>query len=127
MEMLRVFWDEAIGLNPAVAGRDERHMPLCRKGELAALWRAHGLQDVSEEALTIQTRFASFDDYWSPFLERQGPAGTHVGALSDSEREELRRRLRKRLLGDGPDRPIVLAARAWAVRGIVARRGASVR
>ena len=127
MEMLRVFWDEARSLNPAMAGRDERHMPLCRQGELSALWRAHGLQDVSEEALTIQTRFVSFDDYWSPFLERQGPAGTHVGALSDSEREELRRRLRKRLLGDGPDRPIVLAARAWAVRGNVPRRGASVR
>jgi SAM-dependent methyltransferase len=127
MEMLRVFWDEAVSLNPATAARDERHMPLCRKGELSALWRAHGLQDVSEEALTIQTRFVSFDDYWSPFLEKQGPAGTHVGALSDSEREELRRRLRKRLLGDGPDRPIVLAARAWAVRGIVPRRGAWVR
>jgi len=127
MEMLRVFWDEAISLDPAMAGRDERHMPLCRKGELSALWRAHGLQDVSEQALTIQTRFVSFDDYWWPFLERQGPAGTHVGALSDSEREELRRRLRKRLLGDGPDRPIVLAARAWAVRGNVPRRGASVR
>lgn len=127
MEMLRVFWDEATSLNPATAARDERHMPLCRRGELAALWREHGLQDVSEEALAIRTRFVSFDDYWSPFLERQGPAGAYVGALADSEREELRRRLRKRLLGDGPDRPIVLGARAWAVRGVVPRRGASVR
>jgi SAM-dependent methyltransferase len=127
MEMLRLFWDKAISLNPATVAQDERHMPLCRKRELLALWRAHGLQDVSEEALTIQTHFVSFDDYWSPFLEKQGPAGTHVGALSDSEREELRRRLRKRLLGDGPDHPIVIAARAWAVRGIVRRRGASVR
>jgi len=127
MKMLRVFWDEAVSFNPAMVARDERHMPLCRKGELAALWREHGLQDVSEEALTIQTQFVSFDDYWSPFLERQGPAGTYVGALANSEREELRLRLRKRLLGDGPDRPIVLAARAWAVRGIVPRRVASVR
>jgi len=127
MQMLRVFWDEAILLNPAMDARDERHMPLCRKGELALVWREHGLHDVSEEMLTIQTRFVSFDDYWSPFLEKQGPAGTHVGALSDSEREELRRRLRKRLLGDGPDHPIVIAARAWAVRGIVRRRGTSVR
>ena len=127
MEMLRVFWDEAISLNPAMDARDERHMPLCRKGELAAFWREHGLQNVSEEALTIQTRFVSFDDYWSPFLEKQGPAGTYVGALAESEREELRLRLRKRLLGDGPDRPIVLAARAWAVRGIVPSREPSAR
>jgi SAM-dependent methyltransferase len=119
MEMLRVFWDEAVALRPAAAARDERHMPLSRKGELMALWREHGLQDVWEEALTIGTRFSSFDDYWSPFLEKQGPAGAYVEALAASEREQLRLRLRKRLLGDGPDRPIVLAARAWAVRGIV--------
>jgi hypothetical protein len=49
-------------------------MPLSRKGELAGLWREHGLQDVVEETLTIQTRFVSFDD-WSPFLEKQGLAG----------------------------------------------------
>jgi protein-L-isoaspartate O-methyltransferase len=34
MQMLRVFWDEAIALNPALDARDERHMPLCRKGNL---------------------------------------------------------------------------------------------
>jgi SAM-dependent methyltransferase len=121
MEMLRVFWDEAIALTPAIDARDERHMPLSRKGELAVLWREHGLQDVSEEPLTIQTRFVSFDDYWSPFLEKQGPAGEYVAVLSTSERDQLRLRLRRRLLGDGPDRPIRLDARAWGVRGIVPR------
>ena len=120
MQMLRVFWDEAISLDPAMDARDERHMPLSGKGELAALWREHGLQDVLEETLTIQTRFVSFDDYWSPFLEKQGPAGEYVASLSAGERDQLRLRLRRRLLGDGPDRPIVLAARAWAVRGIEA-------
>jgi len=50
MEMLRVFWDEAVALHPAAATRDERHMPPSRKGELAALWREHRLQDAWEEA-----------------------------------------------------------------------------
>ena len=127
MEMLRVFWDEAVALSPAADSRDERHMPLSRKGELAALWREHRLQDVAEEALTIRTPFSSFDDYWSPFLEKQGPAGDYVAALAADEREQLRLRMRKRLLGNGPDGPIVLSARAWAVRGIVPRRVASVR
>jgi SAM-dependent methyltransferase len=121
MEMLRVFWDEAVSLNPAHDARDERHMPLCRSGELAALWRAQGLLAVSEEALTIETRFASFDDYWSPFLEKQGPAGAYVASLAADEREQLRLRLRRRLLGDGAEHPLVLRARAWAVRGDVAR------
>jgi SAM-dependent methyltransferase len=120
MEMLRVFWDEAVALNPAADGRDERHMPLCREGELEALWRSRRLQDVAGKALAFEARFASFDDYWLPFLEKQGPAGNYVAALAEGERERLRLRLRTRLLGDEADRPIVLNARAWAVRGTVA-------
>ncbi len=119
MEMLRAFWDEAIALTPGMDARDERHMPLSRSGELAALWRRHRMQDVVEEALTIETAFSSFDDYWSPFLEKQGPAGAYVAALSAGDREQLRLRLRRRLLGDGADRRIVLRARAWAVVGTV--------
>ena len=61
-------------LDPAVAARDERNMPLCRRGELAALWREHGLAQV-EEPLTIRMSFSSFEDYWEPFLGGQGPAG----------------------------------------------------
>lgn len=124
MQMLRFFWDDAVALDPAMAQRDERHMPLCRGGELATLWRERGLQDVSEATLTIPMRFASFDDYWSPFLERQGPAGDYVASLTAQERDQLRLRVRRRLLGDGPDRPIVLAGRAWAVKGVVAPRAA---
>jgi SAM-dependent methyltransferase len=119
MQMLRVFWDEAVALDPAADARDERHMPLCRQGELGALWRERRLEDVSEAALTILTPFVSFDDYWSAFLERQGPAGAYVAALAGSERERLRGRLRARLLGGKPNGLIVLSARAWAVRGIV--------
>ncbi len=119
MEMLRVFWDEAVALTPTHAARDERNMPLCRRGELAELWRAQGLQDVVEEALKIETRFASFDDFWTPFLEKQGPAGAYVASLSAADQESLRLRLRRRLLGDGPDKTIVMHARAWAVRGVV--------
>jgi SAM-dependent methyltransferase len=119
MEMLRVFWDEAVALSPASAGKDERNMPLCRSGDLGSLWREVGLQDVAEEGLTVETRFSSFDDFWTPFLEKQGPAGAYTASLSVADRDALRQRLRRRLLGDGPDKPIVMHARAWAVRGVV--------
>jgi SAM-dependent methyltransferase len=119
MEMLRAFWDEAIALKPASDARDERHMPLCRRDQLASLWRGRGLQAVVEEGLTIQTRFASFDDYWRPLLEGQGPAGAYVAALSEQERDELKRRLERRLLSGHTDGSFVLSARAWAVRGVV--------
>jgi SAM-dependent methyltransferase len=117
MEMLRAFWDEAVALTPTHAARDERNMPLCRRGDLARLWREQGLQDVVEEGLTIETRFASFDDFWTPFLERQGPAGAYAASMSAPDREALRVRLRRRLLGPGPDKPFMMHARAWAVRG----------
>ena len=119
MQMLRIFWDEAVASDPKTASRDERHMPLCKRGELAALWRTQGLIQVDEQPLTIEMAFANFDGYWAPFLGGQGPAGAYVARLSEPAREALRLRLRKRLLGDGADRPFTLTARAWAVKGMV--------
>lgn len=122
MEMLRVFWDEVVAMDPASEKKDERHMPVCRKGELAALWTAQGLLDVREEPLVIATNFTSFDDFWTPFREGQGPAGAYVASLSEGSRRDLEQRVRRRLLGEGGDRPISLSARAWAVRGVVPAR-----
>jgi SAM-dependent methyltransferase len=116
MEMLRAFWDEAVALDPDANRRDERNMPLCRRGELAALCRDTGLSTVEDATLTVDTTFASFDDFWEPFLCRQGPAGAYVSVLTDSARERLRAGLRDRLASDSA---VALAARAWAVRGVV--------
>lgn len=120
MEMLRVFWEEAVALDPGVAMRDERNMPLCRQGELATLWRANGLQAVQDEPLTIDLRFESFDDYWSPFLGGQGPAGAYAASLSYERRSALESRLRARVLAGRPDGAFTLRARAWAVKGVAA-------
>jgi SAM-dependent methyltransferase len=119
MEMLRMFWDEAIALDPASAARDEAHMALCKPGELAALWQRTGLNDVTEAPLTVTLHFATFEDYWEPFLLGQGPAGTYVAHLPKDRQAQLAQRLRQRLLAGGPDHPIALRARAWAVKGTV--------
>lgn len=119
MEMLRVFWDEAVALDPGVAQRDERHMPLCKPGQLAALWREQGLAEVEEAPLTVPLAFASFDDFWLPFLAGQGPAGLYASSLSKERADRLRDRLRSRLLHGGADRAFTLQGRAWAVRGQV--------
>jgi len=119
MEMLRKYWDAAVALDPASARLDERNMPYCRKGQLAAFWRQAGLEDVQESALVIETAFRSFDDYWSPFLNGQGPAGTYAVRLAPDRRDELRNRLRNTILDGKPDGPFMLRARAWAVRGRV--------
>ncbi len=122
MEMLRVFWDEAVALDSTIARRDERNMPLCRQGELAALWRATGLQHVEEQPIAIELSFVSFDDYWLPFLGGQGPAGAYAASLSEAVRAALASRLRKRLLREREDEPFTLQARAWAVKGVVSAR-----
>jgi SAM-dependent methyltransferase len=113
MQMLRMFWDAAVALDPAAAPRDERHMPLCTRGALGGLWRAHSLSDVDEQPLNIDMPFASFDDYWQPFLGGQGPAGVYVSSLAESARRALESRLRTRL------DDLKLCARAWAVCGVV--------
>jgi SAM-dependent methyltransferase len=117
MEMLRVFWQTAVALDPAAAARDECHMPLCRRGELGAFWRAHGLVDVEEQALAIELPFSSFDDYWRPFLGGQGPAGAYAACLPEERRTELETRLRHRLTGEH-EGPFTLHARAWSVKGV---------
>ena len=116
MEMLRLFWEEAVALDQAAAERDERRMPLSRPGELSALWRGVGLRDVEEAPLTIDLAFASFDDFWQPFLCGQGPAGVYVTTLTESGRAQLRTRLRARLAR--AESGFTLTARAWAVRGV---------
>ena len=119
MRMLRVFWDEAVALDPPLAARDERSLPLCKRGELAAWWRVNGLQHVEDQPIVIDLSFSSFDDYWSPFLGGQGPAGAYVASLSDQRRATLEAKLRDRLLSSRKDGPFVLQARAWAVKGTV--------
>ena len=122
MRMLRVFWDEAIALDPAIEPDDEAHMPLCKSGELATLWRQHGLREVIEAPLNVVLHFTSFADYWAPFLLGQGPAGAYVANLPKDRQSVLEQRLRKRLMGDGPDHAFDLEARAWAVRGVVPQK-----
>ena len=72
---------------------------------------------MEDAALTVDLHFASFADYWDPFLLGQGPAGAYAAALPRDRQAALARRLRQRLLGEDADRAISLRARAWAVKG----------
>lgn len=118
MEFLRTFWDEAVALDPdAVALHEGRRFPLCEPSALANLFRTGGLAQVESHALEIPTEFATFADYWTPFLRGTGPAPSYVGSLDPHRRELLRERLGRRLPA-GSDGRIPLRARAWAVRGV---------
>jgi len=121
MRMLRVFWDAAIATDAKAEALDEKHMRLCRRGELAELWKTAGLVDVVEQPLEIPMRFASFDDYWEPFLLGQGPAGNYVRELPPAGRSALKAEVKRRLVVIAENKPIELPARVWAVRGTVSK------
>ncbi|MEP7282852.1 MAG: methyltransferase domain-containing protein [Rubrivivax sp.] len=116
MQLIRHFWVEALALDPAAAALDEAtRFPLCRADALRLAFEASGLQAVEVEAIEVDTPFADFDDFWSPFLGGQGPAPAYVAALDPARRTRLREALRARL-PVAADGSIRLVARAWAVR-----------
>jgi len=119
MRMLRTFWDAAIHIDPGAEKLDEKHMALCREGELSALWRESGMEQIREEAIEIVTRFASFADYWDPFLLGQGPAGSYARRLDREQLQLLRDEIKRRLSLAADSASFVLSARVWAVRGNV--------
>lgn len=119
MRMLRVFWDAAVHLDLGAEKSDERHMPLCRAGELSFLWRQCGLENVREQPVEITAGFASFADFWDPFLLGQGPAGAYAGRLDRKQLAALRNEVKRRLGLSSENAPIDLPARVWSVCGTV--------
>ena len=117
MQLIRRFWDGAVALDPGAAGLDEGvRFPICAPGPLRRVFEGAGLTSVSVRAIDVPTTFATFDDYWSPFLTGVGPAPGYASALDDASRDRLREHLRTTLPVE-PDGSINLVARAWAVRG----------
>jgi SAM-dependent methyltransferase len=116
----RMFFDTAAALDMGGGERRARNYtrPLTRPGELAAAWRASELRDVAETSLCIRMEFASFDDYWAPYIGRDGPGAEYVRSLSEDQRARLQEAVRDAYLDGEADGPRSYAALAWAVKGI---------
>lgn len=119
MEMLRFFWDAAVAVNPQDTQLDQaERFPLCQPAPLTTLWQDLGLMAVTVQAIAIPTVFQDFDDYWIPFLGKQGAAPTYLASVDTETQEQIRTVLQSRLV-PAPDGTIALTARAWAIQGIV--------
>jgi hypothetical protein len=119
MLLLRHFWDAAVSQDSAASALDEgSRFPLCRPDALTALFRDGGLDGVRCEPIEIRTMFASFDDYWRPFIGGTGPTPSYVALIDTDRRAHLSRKLEE-TLQRGPNGTITFTARAWAVRGTV--------
>jgi len=89
------------------------------KEELLALWTSAGLTNIEVNGIVFPCGFDSFDGYWQPLTEGQGPAGVYLRRVAEDQRTALRERLRQNIFGDRIDGPFTLQAKAWAVKGIV--------
>jgi SAM-dependent methyltransferase len=119
MQMIRHFWDAAVELNRGDSKLDQaERFPLCQPGPLEQLFRRAGLISVSVRAIEVPTVFRDFEDYWRPFLGKQGAAPTYLASLPGDTRDRIRDALKARLVG-GIDCSIAMTARAWAVQGTV--------
>lgn len=120
MEIMRAFWTAAVELDPGASQMDEGiRFPMCRPEPLKQLFVDAELRGVEVKPIDIPTPFASFDEYWQPFLGGQGPAPAYAMSLDEGARARLRDRIRERIptMANGA---ISLTARAWAVRATVA-------
>jgi SAM-dependent methyltransferase len=114
MTMLRVFWDAAKAVNPSAPAEAETRR-FGREGEIAELFRAAGLAEVTDGALDVSAGYDGFDGFWEAFLTATGPAGAFVASLDDERRGRLRDEMRERL--GSPDGTFTLTARAWYATG----------
>jgi hypothetical protein len=116
-QFIRAFWDAAVALNPAARELDEGvRFPNCHPEALRSLFESAGLDAVEVAPIDVPTPFKDFEDYWTPFLSGIGPAPGYCTSLDELAREALRHHLQETLPTDAAGR-ILLAARAWAVRG----------
>ena len=119
MQMMQHFWNAAVELNPNDSMLDEaKRFPLCQPEPLKLLFQEAGLNSISVRPIDIPTVFRDFDDYWLPFLGKQGAAPTYLASLDEEMRDRIRDALKARLVA-ATDGSIAMTARAWAVQGTV--------
>ncbi len=120
MQIMRYFFDAAIELDEGARKFDDGiNAPVCRPGPLSNLFEKVGLTDIEVDNLDIPAAFENFEDYWTPFLGGTGSAPKYCTSLPPEAQARLKEKLRDRL-PTGPDGEILLAIRAFAIKGIVA-------
>lgn len=116
-ELVRRFWDAARRVDPTA----EQHDPggrfsLCNPQALAGLFQRHGLTRVRTTSLIGHAEFPTFNDYWTALDVRQGSLAEYLSGLGESQRTDIRERLRRDLQVELTE-PVRLRLSAFAVAG----------
>jgi SAM-dependent methyltransferase len=121
LPMQAIFWEAAGTLAPEdVARRRTADNAIKQAGfsQLAELWARTGLAEVRTAALELAMPFASFDDYWQPFLAGATPTSAFAAKLNRETESQLERTVRSLIPNVKADGSFVLPARALAVAGV---------
>jgi ubiquinone/menaquinone biosynthesis C-methylase UbiE len=115
----RILFDTAAMLDATANERRARNYtrPMTRPGELATAWHKAGFENVQEGTLTIRMEFASFFDYWAPYVGKEGPVAEYVSTLSADQQQKLKDAVERAYLDGEHDGVRSYAATAWVVRG----------
>jgi SAM-dependent methyltransferase len=121
MPAMRLILDTAamIDLDARVLRQRYCFQPMMAPNEMRDAFVAEGLADVEQTSLLIRMDFQSFDDYWRPFTEGEGPFGKYITDLEASLRVKLGVAVREAYEAGRPDGPRSFVSVAWACRGRV--------
>jgi SAM-dependent methyltransferase len=89
-----------------------------REETLRDLWTAAGLEAVETREITVHRTFADFEDFWNSSTSTTGTMRATFAAMTASELDLFKARLRARVPADAQGR-ITYAARANAIKGRV--------
>ena len=88
-----------------------------RMETLRQTWEAAGLRDLETHAITVERRFADFEEYWGPF-EAMGSMRQMFSAMSAGDVAAFKAAVRDRLAVDEAGR-LICTGRANAIQGRV--------
>jgi SAM-dependent methyltransferase len=118
-ELNQCLWTAARALDPTLKRSVNMPGSYGSAEALSTLLADAGLSGIEVADLMISCQFSSFEENWRRYLTGEGPNGAYVVGLPEDRREMLKKKLRENLLGNRPDGPFKLKAKAWAVRGTV--------
>lgn len=121
MPAMRILLDTAATMDENARSLRERYcsQPMMAPEEMKSAFVAQGIENVEQASLLIRMDYQSFDDYWQPFSEGEGPFGKYIADLEPALRTTLNAAVREAYQVGKPDGPRSFVSVAWACRGTV--------
>lgn len=121
MPGMRMMLDTAAMIDESGRAFRQRYcfQPMMAPDEMKNAFVAEGLAAVEQTSLLIRMNYRSFEDYWQPVAEGEGPFGKYAADLEPPLRTKFEAAVRDAYEAGRPDGPRSFVSVAWACRGTV--------